>query len=234
VPCWPQSEALVSFAVVTVWDELRPLLLDLEDTGCLLVWPNPRDDEGEKPPFGIDLETWGVDFAEELHRRFGDAVQLQVGAMTFPDRSIVVPRSVEFQPSILIEPDDITVNLEGPHEVPSGRTVDTGLRLHNHTDAEIDIHTQEEWTETRLVDLRTGDVVGGYRGYIPRPAISHLKIVQLPPHGSVLVPLRVGTASTVPELGYAVPPGEWGLVAYLWLGPDEHVRTPPLPFTVSV
>ncbi|MGZ0146694.1 hypothetical protein ACXJJ3_06455 [Kribbella sp. WER1] len=25
------------------------------------------------------------------------------------------------------------------------------------------------------------------------------------------IPLLIGTASVVPELGYAVPPGEWGL-----------------------
>jgi hypothetical protein len=154
--------------------------------------------------------------------------------MTFPDRQIVFPRSVELQASILIEPDDITANLEGRHEVASGRTLATGLRLHNHTDADIEIRNGGDSTECRLVDPQTGDIVGGYRGYIPQPtAISRQTIIQLPPHGSVLIPLTIGTASTVPDLGYAVPAGEWGLVVYLWLANHEYVRTPAMPFTIT-
>jgi hypothetical protein len=209
------------------------LLLDLQDGDCRVVWPDPRHDEGRKPPFRVHLHPWAVDAAEELHTRFGDAVDLQVGAMTFPDRRIVFRQSLEPQASTLIEPDDITANIEGPNEVPSGRTLNTAVRLHNHTDAEITIRTQGEWTDTRLVDLDTGDIVGGYRGYIPRQlSIKPLKVFQLHPHGSVLVPLTVGTGSTVPELGYTVPPGDWGLVVYLWFG-DEYARMPPMPFTVT-
>ena len=153
--------------------------------------------------------------------------------MTFPGRRMV-PTSVEPQASILIEPDDITVKLEGPHEVLSGRTLATDLRLHNHTDADIEIHTQGEWTDTRLIDLHTGDIVGGYKGYGPRQlSISRWTVLQLLPHGSALIPITVGTASTVPELGYTVPPGEWGLVVYLWFQGNEYMRTPPMPFTIT-
>lgn len=216
---------------MSTWDELRTRLTELEGEDCLLVWPNTSNDEGGKPPYWVHLQPWAVDVAEELHARFGDAVQLRVGAMTFPG-CLNVPRSVEPQPSILIEPDDITVNLEGPSEVQSGRSLNTDLRFHNHTDASVEIHTLGEWTDTRLVDLDTGDIVGGDRGYIPRQlSISRPTVLQLLPHGSALIPITVGTASTVPELGYIVPPGEWGLVAYLWVG-DDYRRTPPIPITI--
>jgi hypothetical protein len=117
-----------------------------------------------------------------------------------------------------MEPDDITASLEGPHEVASGTRLNTYLRLHNHTDAEVAIHTQGVWTPTRLVDIDTGDIVGGYWGYVQRLMMKHGEDFQLPPHGSLLIPLKVGTASTVPELGYAVPAGKCGLVVYLYLG----------------
>lgn len=217
--------------LVSVWEDLQPFLRELENDDSLL-WCGGRG-RGQDLPFHLLLEPWAVDVAEEIHWRFGDAVELQVGAMTYPERHIVSPRTIDLQPSILIEPDDITANLEGSHEIPSGRTLATGLRLHNHTDADIEIRTYGEWTDTRLVDPGSGDIVGGYRGYIPRPMIKHGKAYQLSPHGSVLIPLTVGTASTVGELGYAVPPGEWGLVVYLWLVNHEYVRTPPILFTIT-
>lgn len=186
-----------------------------------------------KPPYLVHLQPWAVDVAEELHKRFGDAVKLHVGAMTYPDRN-VVPSSVAPPLSTLLNPKMMTAALEGPREVATGRTLVTALRIHNHTDTEVAIRTQGEWTDTHLVDPDTGDIVGGYRGYIQRPlGISPLKVFRLHPHGSVLVPLTVGTASTVPELGYTVPAGEWGLVVYLWFGLHEYMRTPPMPFTVT-
>jgi hypothetical protein len=216
---------------VGAWEELQPFMRELQSDDALLMYT--AGGPGHEPPFTLLLEPWALDVATELHRRFGDAVELHVGAMTFPGRRIV-PSSVEPRPSILIEPDDITVNLEGPNEVRSGMTLNTDMRLHNHTDAGVDIHSQGEWTDTRLVDLDTGDIVGGYKGYIPRQAdIKPRTVFQLHPHGSVLIPLTVGTASTVPELGYAVPAGKWGLVAYLWFAGHEYVRTPPMPFTVT-
>jgi hypothetical protein len=35
------------------------------------------------------------------------------------------------------------------------------------------------------------------------------------PHQSRPVPVLIGTASVVPDLGYAVPPGQWWLVIAL-------------------
>jgi hypothetical protein len=53
----------------------------------------------------------------------------------------------------------------------------------------------------------------------------------------VRIPLLVGTASSRPELGYAVPPGEWGIQVTLKLGQDPRSpllrRTPILPLTIT-
>lgn len=50
-------------------------------------------------------------------------------------------------------------------------------------------------------------------------------------------PGELATASFDPRLGYAVPPGEWGLRAVLVLGPDPENaprrRTPVLPLTIT-
>ena len=233
---WRGSDDLLgrvgsTLAMVTAWDELKTRLMELEDGDCLLSWPNPLGECG-KPPYLVHLQPWAVDVAEGLHTLLGDAVNLRVGVMTYPDRHIV-PSSVAPPLSTLLDPTMMTAALEGPSEVATGRTLVTALRFHNHTDEEVAIHTQEEWTDTRLVDPDTGDIVGGYTGYIPRPLnISPLQVFPLSPHGSALIPLTVGTASTVPELGYAVPPGEWSLVAYLWVG-DDYRRTPPIPITIT-
>jgi len=46
------------------------------------------------------------------------------------------------------------------------------------------------------------------------------------------VPVWIGTASVVPDLGYAVPPGQWGLV--IVLGTDTGVvLSAPLEITIT-
>jgi hypothetical protein len=53
------------------------------------------------------------------------------------------------------------------------------------------------------------------------------------------IPLLIGTASFTGRLGYAVPPGSWGIQATLQLTQDPDVRdrvprrTPVLPLTVT-
>ena len=56
------------------------------------------------------------------------------------------------------------------------------------------------------------------------------KVFVVPPGETASVPLLVGTDSFRPELGYAVPPGEWGLRATL---SPELGRTPVLPLTIT-
>ncbi len=61
---------------MAVWDELRVALTELLDSGALKLAP------------------WAVDIAADFYRRFGDDVDLRVGALGYPDR-----RPVEFAPT---------------------------------------------------------------------------------------------------------------------------------------
>lgn len=80
-----------------------------------------------------------------------------------------------------------------------------------------------------VLDPKTLAVVGGYAGAMRAPLV----VFQAGSGETVEVPLLVGTASFVPELGYAVPPGEWLLAADLDLGGGKVARTPGLAFTVT-
>lgn len=61
----------------------------------------------------------------------------------------------------------------------------------------------------------------------------------VPPGGTTPVPLLVGTDSFDPDLGYAVPPGEWGIQVTLRRITERDpvlgrpIRTPILPLTVT-
>ncbi|HEY2552750.1 MAG TPA: hypothetical protein VGI64_19450, partial [Streptosporangiaceae bacterium] len=78
-----------------------------------------------------------------------------------------------------------------------------------------------------------GEVVGGFAGF----TATLLVVFRVIPGGIRRVPLLISTASFVPRLGYAVPPGEWGIRVALMLGPDEQSgtrqSTPVLPLTIT-
>ncbi|GAA1602968.1 hypothetical protein [Kribbella karoonensis] len=46
-------------------------------------------------------------------------------------------------------------------------------------------------------------------------------------------PALIGTASLVPDLGHAVPPGRWGLVVSLQTETSGHLLSEPLELTVE-
>jgi len=64
-----------------------------------------------------------------------------------------------------------------------------------------------------------------------------LIMFRISPGGTERIPLLIGTASSTARLGYAVPPGSWGLQTTLDLAqdPGERVprRTPVLPLTIT-
>src|ERR1019366_6897906 len=116
---------------MTVWEELKPVLLDLEGSGALAAYPDPRMDEGREPPFGIDLAPWATDAAEDLHRRFGDDVELVVGEFTYPDRAPW--RQHESAKNDIPDTDPMltSVELDAPIVVASGPIGRGALRVHN-------------------------------------------------------------------------------------------------------
>jgi hypothetical protein len=72
---------------MTVWDELKPVIVRLRDQqpGALARYPSLDSDLFERtPPIKLHLTAWATDAAEELHRRFGDDVELTVGWLPYP------------------------------------------------------------------------------------------------------------------------------------------------------
>jgi hypothetical protein len=218
---------------MTAWDELRVILTRLRDEqpDDLLGFPNPRRQEGQPPPYRIRLAPTAVVVAEDLHTRFGDSVDLMVGALPYPPGR--PPRWPPFTepPAELLSPQQATVELDGPAVVRSGHTLRHGLLLRNHSGDDLKIATNGHLT-TAVVDPAIGEVVGGFAGMQALP----LMIFRVAPGQSEQIPLLTGTASFTPRLGYAVPPGAWGIQATLILGdlrdsPRRH--TPVLPLTIT-
>jgi hypothetical protein len=211
---------------MTVWDELKVVLLDLQGSGALAAYPDPRVDEGREPPFEIRLQWWASEIADDVHQRFGDDVKLVVGMSPYPERPARRHSAPEDIPDL--DPTVMTVELQAPIVVSSGSTVRGALRIHNLGADAIVIFTNGHVT-AQVVDPRTGDVVGGFAGAQTAPLVTF----QAAPDGTVVVPVLVGTASSLPELGNAVPAGEWAIRVNLKLEDGRRVRAPLLPMTVT-
>ena len=190
----------------------------------LRQWPGPESEQ--EPPFEVGLVAWATDDAEDLKRQFGDEIRLSVGALRYPERVLAWPSTgpADAEPADL-DQDRITVALDGPLAIRSGHQAVHGLLVTSRTADPVRIEASLH-VVPQVVDPSSGEVVGGYSGVI----FAVRKIFVVPPGETVSVPLLVGTDSFRPELGYAVPPGEWGLQATL---SPELGRTPVLPLTIT-
>jgi hypothetical protein len=221
---------------VAIWEELRLTLVRLlEDRpGAVTSYPDLGGSVGGTPPYSIGLTPWAEAVARELHGRFGDQVDLTVGALPFPPgRAPQRPRPAA-QSAALLDPAEAGTELDGPAVVRSGHTLRHGLLVRNRAGTELVIATNGQVTAV-VVDPVTDEVVGGYSGFQTLPLI----MFRVPPGGTERIPLLIGTASFTDRLGYAVPPGSWGIQATLQLTPDPDARnriprrTPVLPLTVT-
>jgi hypothetical protein len=172
-------------------------------------------------------------FAVELSERYGDAVDITVGYLHFPDRLLL---SYDGSPLHLPTPerppvlpsDEFEVTLSKPLQVRSGHHVMSEVVLRNRGREEIVVPTNGQLL-ARIVDPRTGEGIGSYEGAQAVPLIRFIA----PSSGAVEIPLLVGTACTVSRLGYATPPGEWAFEVFLELGGRGPFVTPLLPITVG-
>jgi hypothetical protein len=223
-----------SLVCMAIWDELRVTLIRLrgERPADLLAFPNPSDPEGRPPPYQIRLAPTVVALAEDLHTRFGDSVELTVGALPYPPGRRSRWPLASGPPAELLNPQEATVELDGPAVVRSGHTLGHTLLLHNHSGDDLKIPTNGHLT-TAVVDTATGEVVGGFAGAQALPLITF----RVAPGQTEPIPLLTGTASFTLRLGYAVPPGSWGIQATLTLGKglrdSPRRRTPVLPLTIT-
>ena len=237
-PCNGTSARLLSVprrmvatvAVVSVWDDLRVELLRLEreDPSPLIRHPNPRDDNDRPPPYTVTLKSSAVAVAEALYARFGDQLRLRVGALPYPptpDASTTPAESDSTDVSDL--PHGLAVRLSAPLQVRSGEVSRASVEVSNATGQEVVVKTSGKLVAS-VVDPSTAKRVGGFSGYTRMPLVRFT----VPPDGSTLIPLLVGTASFVQDLGYAVPPGDWALTVDLSLGDGRKVRTAPMAFQI--
>ena len=219
---------------MAVWDELKVVLVRLRDEqpGALKVYPMPDVDRGRQPPFLIRLAAWATAAAEELHRQFGDTVDLTVGALPYPLDRPQPRQPVAGEPADLLDSREAVAELDGPAIVETGETLVHGLLLTNRGHQELQIATNGHITPA-VVDPGTGGIVGGFSG----AQILPLVVFRVPPGQTRRIPLLIGTDSSVPRLGFAVPPGDWGLQVIIRLGPhpagSPRKRLPTLPLRIT-
>jgi hypothetical protein len=229
---------------MTTWDEVRQILARLleERPGILTYSPDLSGGEAGEPPYRIGLAPWAEDAAGELWRRFGDQVDLRVGALPYPpgrraaDGGPPAPEPPE-RPALL-DPAQAEAELDGPAVVRSGHTVRHGLLVRDRSGAGLAIATNGGLTAS-VVDPATGEAVGGFVGWQTLPGV----VFRVPPGGTERIPLLIGTASMDERLGYVVPPGDWGVEATLEFLADADAalsreqirrRTPVLvPLTIT-
>jgi hypothetical protein len=211
---------------MATWDELKVVLSGLSEIpGVLTGYPDPRSDRDRLPPFRIKLAAWATDEAADLHDRFERDVELIVGALDYPSCTYSGRRTSPDAP--ILDVAEMSVDLEGSLTVTSGHTAHHGLLLSNHGGEVVQVVTNRQVTAT-VVDPETGRRVGGFAGAQRLPR----QVFRVAPATTERIPLLVGTASFVPDLGYAVPPGEWAFRVTLNLVDRSPRRTPSLPFTI--
>jgi hypothetical protein len=192
--------------------------------------PSPLRGHGDlagPPPFSIRLAPWATEMAQRLQESFGTQVDLVVGHLRYPQRQPARPLEDPAAPPE-VDPGQLSVALDGPLTIVSGHDGRHRLRVVNLTDRTVELSTNGAVTGS-VVDPMTGDVVGSYAGFQTMPLVRF----RIGPHQDTTVPLLVGTASRRPDLGYAVPPGEWAIVVPLKLGDGRIVASPALPITVT-
>jgi hypothetical protein len=231
MPCRPARWSVVSLARMATWPDVRTVLdrLSREDPCPLVRSPDHRLEDGPEPPFEVGLAAWAVGLASDLHDEFGDDLDLTVGAMRYPDR---VLSDWAIRPSLasirVVDPAEASIRLAGPLAVRSGFATRHTLLVVNHTRQELQVRMGTALL-AEVVDPATGTVVGGRSG----PVFAVATTIRVAPRRRGRIPLRVGTDSFEPSLGYAVPPGTWGVQATLDPAISEPVRTPVLPITVT-
>jgi hypothetical protein len=179
----------------------------------------------------VSVRSGRQDLAQQLLESFGDAVELRVGFLRYPDPALSDTdsprRSTPVLEQLLLLPPEVTVSIDDGLEVRSGEHLRSTLHVANDGSDEITIMTNGNIT-ARIVDPKTGDVVGAYE--FAQTAMG--RPFRVPPHGSVDVPLLVGSASTKARLGYSVPPGHWSIDVSLNLVGRGTFRSPLLSIDV--
>ena len=209
------------------WAELRDDLrrISRETPEALVSYPDPREERPGEDRFAIGLVAWATDIATVLHEKYGAAVELAVGAMSFPDQQFFAGRLLEL-PETQAASVGLSVEPVSPLSVRTGRFTMAQVRVVNDSSTQQVLGTNRQ-LQSAVVD-EAGAVVGRFTG--AQNLI--FQAYPVPADGSTEVPVLIGTDSLAPRLGYAVPPGQWRLVVLMDVDRVEAVSA-PLPLTVT-
>ncbi|HTU36421.1 MAG TPA: hypothetical protein VMF35_00300 [Acidimicrobiales bacterium] len=172
----------------------------------------------------LHVHLWAdqIDVAANLRKRFGAAVELEVGNFPYPDiasgdRHLAADQEPPALPAL---PDLVTLTISSGTEIRSGSHVYSRLMIENDTTSDLVAGK----LLPPVVDPASGQVVGCYEGAITLER----RLDRVPAGTSREVQIIIGTASTRPEVGYAVPPGHWALRLSFELGGNAFQRLIPL------
>ncbi len=155
---------------------------------------------------GVSLRADGESVAADIAARYGDLVTITVGALSYPDRTTggfgVCSDLVPPPPTM---PTTLVATLQ-----PIGSPVTSGHDFEavvNVTNTGDEVVTFESGSPlTALVYLPgTDEVVGIYTGGIAGVGVG----AELGPGEAIDIDVVGGTASCDPDLGYALPPGDY-------------------------
>jgi hypothetical protein len=212
---------------MTGWQSLRVDLRRLheESPGAIVVGPAP-DSERREPPVRIQLAAWATDIAATLNANYGSLVDLEVGAMTFPARELWLSADLPQLRGAPAESAGLGVEPLPPLSVRTGQSTHEDVLVTNRTAHEQVLFTHGSLTSA--VTDSSGSIVGLYVGPLNARRVGFA----IEPHQSRPVPVLIGTASMVPDLGYAVPPGQWRLVIVLRTD-SGNMMSAPLDITIT-
>jgi hypothetical protein len=180
----------------------------------------------------IRLRADQEDLAKELRELYGEAVELTVGSLRFPnlprpdgEASPWTSRSVADLPLLPSGAADLW--LESQIEVRSGQNAHGRFLVRNLGIDELVVKTNGQVT-ARVVDPTGPEVIGIYAGAQTMPLVRFTAR----PGEVVKIPLLIGTACPNARLGYATPPGQWELELVLNLEGKGNFRVAGLAITV--
>jgi hypothetical protein len=182
----------------------------------------------------VALRADQENLASELAARYGNAVELRVGAFCFPDRGRGHPRP-PVRPALeewTFEGLEMSVEVD-QQVLEAGDDGHGRLVLRNSSSERIGPLGSGRPLVGSLLNA-AHEAIGGYSGWIAGTGL----IIDLAPGRSFSIPVIYGTASTRENLGYLVPPGTYWLKIQMRFrhglgGPPTHALTAPLtPITV--
>lgn len=219
-------------ADLTSWEQLRQDLLTLQrQKPPVLQWYSTPTPGYRRPPVEIGLYAHATaeTAAASLHSAYGSFVALQVGALPYP-----LPANAQPSPAahsvydrIAADPVEMSIDLDGPLTIHRGHTITHHILLTNRSTREISVGTNGHITVI-LIDPQSGATVGGYCGPENLPFVPY----SAAPSQTVRIPIRVGTASYQPNLGYRLPAGRWQITIPLEVADGRHLISPPMDITI--